>query len=370
MNGSNDGKAVLQSEVFSLSNETGNLLPCPSVGNDISVPHGPLEQFPKLSFGGLLKETEAGDTYVPIACGHNQAGGSKTLCFHLLANSFSGFTQLGSMIRIDAASVVINNGTTLWATGGWDPELYQFLERTDLLTLNSSGDGGFSVTSAPPFWNLPIGLAGHCIEVLDGNNRVVLVGGQVMSDVITNAWTIDLDNKTDNDGVWNGLGALRAGRCYHMCGVLEVHSTKILVVAGGLVLSPTETPLNSVELLEIRHQDWVDTVWIDGPSLPVALYEAASATTLDRSRLFIVGGQSHLTSSGQSVKHLSKFVFHLQCQEDVSSGGSYSCEWAKNDVEQQRGVSEQFATVLPPFSSLDTSSNYVCNLVHLIGSRA
>ncbi len=148
----------------------------------------------------------------------------------------------------------------------------------------------------------------------------------------------------DHHGQWNFVGSTFVPRRHHGCGVLKIEDKEVVVAAGG---SLTYVNTDTVEFLWIEkiHNDVnIDgSSWEFGPKLPITLGDAASATTEDQTRLYLVGG-----TVLQWPYEQSSSIFHLGCEGAMS----IMCTWTRNDMELVTARSAGLAMILPPFSKL------------------
>ncbi len=200
----------------------------------------------------------------------------------------------------------------------------------------------------------------HCLEKIDGE-KVIMFGGRDNEfsyyDPGRRSSVVDLSG--NQIGVWKDIDYLNTGRWTHACGVLSLgQQTEIVVAAGGRHYFYTWYPengdyynLDSVEFLAIHQGDFASAKWEYGPKLPVLLSRAASATTMDRKRLYVAGG--FITEDNSNEENvLSPYVLHLHCSGDTVS----SCTWIKNTFELWHPMSASTAMILPPYSKLSSGT--------------
>ncbi len=284
----------------------------------------------------------------PVYCGGiNQENFKTKDCFRLDQHQ-----PLGTMLvrRMEAASVSIHNGTVLWVTGGLsDIESHHEVtsDSTEQLTVSADGQSLTSSESIP----LPRALRSHCLVLLN-NNLALLIGGFLGSlspewqfQVSDRSWSIDIDSFSLG---WTERSSLTNARQKHVCGVIRDIShpkaKKIVMVAGG-ALDDTLTPTNSVELLQADNDD-VSSQWQIGPSLPITLLDASSATTSDQKFLYVVGGREIELQQDQDP---STSIFMFYCDDSI-------CEWKRLCMELSFGTHLSLALTLP---SMDDSGSLV-----------
>ena len=121
------------------------------------------------------------------------------------------------------------------------------------------------------------------------------------------------------------------------CGVLRKGHKRIVVAAGG-INSFNHITTNVETLLVTEENDGsltFDPSWRVGPGLPLALSEAASATTPDQQAIFIIGGKSN-TGFSQSV-------FQMSCSDVLQ----LLCCWTKLDYELEISSAMGLALTIP-----------------------
>ncbi len=213
------------------------------------------------------------------------------------AEKTAGFLQVP---RVGAASLVMNNGTDLWVTGGFN--MFTFaLDTTEFVSLseNSSDDGPI----------LPSGVKYHCLEQVDSKSAI-LIGGQ------------DVSNQSQSRNYWydaNTMGwifakPLKASKAKHACGVIRdglEQDWKIIVAAGGITINGVMT--KTVELMVLLTDKYHGTPWELGPEMPEEVANAASATTSGQQKLLVIGGTTISNKQGtSSVYEMTCWL--LECQ--------------------------------------------------------
>ncbi len=113
-------------------------------------------------------------------------------------------------------------------------------------------------------------------------------------------------------------------RLKHACGVLSYGNKKLVVVAGGIdAYGDTNSNIETFVVTEITDSIFhFDEEWKYGPSLPMLLSDAASATTSNQQALLLVGG--HMIDHG-----VSQSVLKFTCSNIVD----LECSWTKLDYE-------------------------------------
>ncbi len=284
--------------------------------------------------GGLLGSQNGSLSFV--LCSGTESGKAmleNRKCFSLGEPQPSG--QLASS-RLDAASLVLDDGQVLWVTGGSSRHsVFGGLGTTEFVRVLP--DNSLHTTEGP---HLPIlVLSGHCLEKV-GPNLAILIGGRsAWSDEspINSSWSFDIDKMT-----WTSLAQLKVARSNHICGVVRdsvAGSKKIVISAGGTIDLRDGRMTNTVELLTIGidkndHHSFA-IIWRYGPFLPLPISNAASATTADHLKLYVMGG---------SIRHDigldSSSMFQMQC-------ANLQCSWTKLDQELRNPSSQGIALALP-----------------------
>ncbi len=219
---------------------------------------------------------------------------------HILNGDPTDWPTSGGVLqvpRVGAASLVTDNRTSLWVTGGFNNDKLA-LETTEFVKLQ---DSTLESSYGPNLPN-PDGLKYHCLEKT-GSASAIVIGGQDKSNRSQSlTWSVDIATMA-----WKLTGSLNTNKSRHACGVLRDESEQgklIVVAAGGVTEKGFLT--STVELLILRDDnnaaDKIDPVWRLGPNLPTQVSNAASATTSGQQKLFVIGGKQDSSS-----------VFELQC---------------------------------------------------------
>ncbi len=287
------------------------------------------------AFGGHLRlTTTTGDNVaIPVVCAGDRGDGPELKCYRL------GHEEpVGTLLteRSGAASVVINNGQTLWVTGGSD-RLIQQLTSTELLTVaNDSTTDNFLLisTEGKP---LPGPVHHHCLQMLD-SDTAVLFGGSRNPDTLDETWSLE----DHHGGEWQQRAPLPVPKSMLMCGVIkDASGQKIIVAAGGLIddfdnfWDPTKTTKTTEFLLGL------DQTWEAGPDLPTELAIAQSSTTEDQTMMLVAGG---VLSSMTYEESLS--VYSLKCV-------NMNCEWTTFDLELTQTRLWFVSMIIPPYSLIE-----------------
>ncbi len=356
--GWNGQHAVGDTESFNIGNGQSNMSMCQPQSNQTQSMYA----FNKAT-GGLLRglnqgvnEENIAFTNIPLVCGgitHNGEANDK--CYRLETNQFPTVVGRMSRARLGAATTVLFNGTTLWVTGGHS--LSNIATNTsEWLSLSAAASLDGSLEKMSEGIKLPMPMASHCLEMIN-DNTAVIYGGSEAPDA---AWTISLNAATSfyfslkNDSQWVRLGQLLIiGRYEHICGVIQTDISNntsgskkyVIVAAGGRTTSDHIT--NHVELLQVVEAEndssalTFGNYWEAGPTLPVSLAGAASATTHDQSAIFVAGGMMFSVSNDIL---LSDSVFSFFCR---TSGDN--CQWREFGKKQLTfGRSDAIAMIIPP----------------------
>ncbi len=337
----------------------------------------------KQATGGLLRlpvslqEDPVQNYYqsVPVFCGGNWNYALASRVCYRLGAAFED--PIGVLIqeRSQAASVSINNGSTLWVTGGEYQEfngleyfsnpldtteyLDVIYEDKDKVGLDLELDSMSLISTLGP--RLPTMMRGHCLEMIS-DKLVILYGGYNYAQEFSKAWTFDLDKQNNPDGEdWVEIASMSLARDRHSCGVLRdalsPKERKIVVAAGGCAGGGAHFGLvirDSVELLH-ANGEVLALKWATGPQMPEPLCGAASATIKDGTRLFVVGGVTDFTVFPEEK---SNSVYYLQCRLTL-------CEWTTVDLELLSPRSGAVAMIVPlidkrNFSLEETTLPFPC----------
>ncbi len=236
-------------------------------------------------YGGYL---QTGSKSGAVVCGVSGRQDVKDKCYFLPSGSTRWIQVEQSLMehRDHAASIVINDGKTLWITGGGGYTPKDKLRSTDFVTLLDNGS--ISITPGP---DLPLGFDLHCLVKLN-RTTAMLIGGassEAQWDKNHSTYFLDIPEVTDSDNVTATLRTVRGpdlnkGRGEHSCGVLTNPADgnqQVVIAAGGLY--PGWTEMLTVER-------WSQQGWIRGPDMPRKVKAAPGVTSPDGKSLFIIGG--------------------------------------------------------------------------------
>ncbi len=284
--------------------------------------------------GGLLF---AGLTPVPLICGGRLAKDESynRRCYGLGQGIPSRIGTL-SRERVGAASLVINNGSTLWMTGG--SNVYgDDQDTTDLLTIDididiDGSDNLYLKTANGP--KLPRRISYHCLERV--GTTAILFGGSdtihptpIMGQVWT--WDLSMESGSEHDGFWQERASMLHARRKHICGVLRSEEGRQLIIAAGGELDDSAIT-DTVDLLIVKGEA-LNKGWQPGPTLPMPLRSAVSVTTASGDQMLVSGGITN-------KQEYSVTVLRLQCQTDQS------CQWRELEIKLHYGRASMVGIVL------------------------
>ena len=257
--------------------------------------------------GGLLFYPEdqgaAGTEAVAVVCAGYMWGISEISAdCHSFDESYEASTQVGALnhYRNHPASIVMDQGRTLWITGGRSSHGGDNFPMDSTEFLNLIGpDAGLSSKDGP---KLPVGLLSHCLVILeksDNTVKAIVIGGKSAEQTEyaeARTWHMDDVNPDGlNNNDWIQGPVLDYGRVSHSCGLLLDQSTNepVIVIAGGSRQYYHEA-IQAVEYLVWRSD--LELERQDGTSLPVPLMDCASIVTPDLASLLLIGGTAGVES--------------------------------------------------------------------------
>ncbi len=313
--------------VYTLDPVHNGLMEC---AHSIVPPEKPLV----LATGGVLKGQTNTDT--AVVCGgefiiedsnDNIANDrctilkSVTSSSNIEALSSSGLLNIE---RIGASSLVLDNGKTLWVTGGTDAQ-----SNTEFVTIHNGRE--YWTNAVGP--SLPGQPAGFQCFTNVGPEVAIIIGGKSSESL---AFSMNVSTM-----VWKQEAQLNAKRYRMACGVMrlgEKSGDKMVIAAGGT--SDANKILSTVETLLVSENDaQFAGQWEFGPSLPMAISDGASTTASDQMELFIFGGTTSNSASS------SDLIFKLSC----SPNGD--CSWTKIATEL-RGPSSMGLVLRMPSTAM------------------
>ena len=148
--------------------------------------------------------------------------------------------------RFAGASVVIENDSTLWVTGGRSGSQGVFTKTTEFVKLNQETTPGPNLTEQYMY---------HCIAKIN-ETMVVFIGGYYTE---TSTLLVNIEDDFEMD-----LGPeLLNERFNHACGTIQWNDTNLVIAVGGR----TEISKNSTEIWDPKSDDgWVEGIIFTGLS--------------------------------------------------------------------------------------------------------
>ena len=248
--------------------------------------------------GGLLN----GD--LPIVCGGIQG---KSNC-----RSSTDDATMTSLTeeRSFSASVILENDSELWITGGYNDDMASDTIEIVFYILDSL----FSIAGP----KLPIPLFGHCIVKITKDSFMVIGGSTYSTGSLNNdkTWIFNLAY-----GNWTRGPNLNVPRRSHACGVLH----GAIIVTGGFEPYPPYA-LKSTEILNLDHPNH----WIFGINLPQPLY----------SHSLIVSQESLIIAGGVADEIRNENLYELKCNDE-------ECFWVKMVQKLKEGRCNMVALMVP-----------------------
>ncbi len=310
---------VMTTEIFPMEQDPSINQICFGVDNFVAPIHE--------AGGGLLRRT------APVICGGSSLGNhdshNKNTCYVV------GSTEPVAILaqeRFEASSVVINNGTTLWITGGSNGADVK-LRSTELVTLND--DSTYTVSLGPELehvhWN---GIDRHCMAHVETESTgcdgafAVLSGG---SNHWNKVWSYGYST-----GTWTQWPNTPRWRQKHACGmVLDTADTSIafLVLTTGTDNVQEWNNEGLTDLMELGSSSTTINQWTVGPEFPVQIKRASSLVSPEKDYFLVTGG--HYRFSGES-----DLVFKFQCSNRI-------CEWTQLDFRLDAKRRSPVAMLVP-----------------------
>ncbi len=255
--------------------------------------------------GGLLYN-HSHNQQIPLVCG---GSGNVDKCYVVGQEEADAEDQVSITMRYarkQAASVVINEGTTLWITGGGTP--VGITRTTEYVTMSGSIDG-------PDLPMVPK-VDRHCMVAMSPM-ETILIGGRFNRD---KAWS---HNATTGD--WTLMGDMVLSHENAPCGVLEdsVELNRTIILAT--------TANGSTEIMVHGYGDGANE-WTLGPAFPTSIKYGSLVTTKDRKRLVAFGYDD-------GVWHSALF-YQITCH-------SLQCQWRKMPQEMAQARREVVGFLIP-----------------------
>ncbi len=254
--------------------------------------------------GGLLYN-HSHNQQIPLVCG---GSGNVDKCY-VVGQEGPAEDQVSITMRYarrHAASVVINEGTTLWITGGETSIPVGITKTTEYVTMSGSIDG-------PDLPMVPK-VDRHCMVAVNPM-ETLLIGGRFNQD---KAWS---HNATSGD--WTLTGDMVLSHENAPCGVLEdsVDLNKTIILA---------TAENGSTEIMVHSNGAHD--WSLGPEFPTSIEYGSLVTTKDRKRLIAFGFDD-------GVWH-SVLFYQFTCH-------SLQCHWQKMPQEMTAARSDLVSFLIP-----------------------
>ena len=319
-----NGLTTFNMQVFKLHQDTFTECSHTFIAPEISLRH---------ATGGVLIQPVEGDLDVVVCGGEHAATNDENTACTSLTDATSTARNL-DIARTAAASLLVDNGQTLWLTGGnFGVDKHK---HTELVRWES--DPSMPMTEAVDAPQLPRNLKYHCIVRL-GPQVAIMIGGQESVDKYNPySWSVNLDRLH-----WRSK-ILRTLRSMHTCGAIrdvELPEVKFVFAVGGQ--TPDGYMTQTVDVLFVRTGDGIhyfDSSWTFGPKLPYALSHAVAVTMPDQSRFFLIGG----TKQNDDNINYNHDVFQTQCLNK-------QCIWSAINEDLGRNPSVfGLAFMLPPVS--------------------
>ncbi len=275
------------------------------------------------STAGLLQNDKV------VICGGKEKVGSKHIvsntCYLMQKKASGSNLELSLstssrlyMKRWKAVSIVINNGRTLWVTGGRDTN-GKSLESTELVSL-AEGANSLSIQPGP---ELPLDIDSHCLVKLNSSTAMQF-GGRSGSNLVGSSLFLDIPQSGGQTiplkklNMVSGVSSPFQGVHGHTCGILAnpgSEETDVVISTGGY-WKKTYTLMWVVK-------DDIGESWTIGPHLPTGIHYASGVTSTDRKSFFLVGGNDGASSSA---------IYKLGYNND-----NEDWQWTKLDQELQFG---------------------------------
>ena len=193
--------------------------------------------------------------------------------------------------RESAASVVINNGKTLWITGGFGTDWDVHMQTSEYVSLApTTSTSPLVIEDGPPLIH---GMSGHCL-VQSRSGQSLFIGGEfnILIDPIYASSTFWYSNSS-NDGVfpWSLGPQMHYERVNLCCGILydKDRDFELVMVAGGIGLDHQGT--KSVEFLYIDGDNDINEWLLEEEALCDAREGADGVVDADKTHLILVGGR-------------------------------------------------------------------------------
>ena len=267
----------------------------------------------KEATGGLVLDQFGNDAI--LVCGGDGSNGISDNCYSLGESAEARLVTQMTTPRTGAASLVINNGSTLWVTGGWSG--LERLDSTEFITLES-------IEKIHDERSLPMKLSHHCLVRINVSHVMIIGGHGIQPEAEQGSWYLSGMDVMDSNSPWipgpsligsNGLGN-------HVCGVIvdAVLEKTFVLVAGGSKNSYTGT--FRVQYLGLDSDAWT----LQESALNRVTSAASSIVSPDLSSFIIIGGFFEPT----------KEPFYQTLSRCQMIGGSCHCQIMEQELQTPR----------------------------------
>ncbi len=242
--------------------------------------------------------------------------------------------------RYDSSSIVVDNGQTLWVTGGRDYGDKVF-KSTELISPESNPNPkqelvSFRIRKGP---DLPLNLHSHCLVKLSSTTAMLIGGNNGPNNIKPTRITHFIDipsTKKNQENLREPVSGpnMKTDRLEHICGAMkEAEGRLVVVVAGG---SNEDGIVISTEILvdsgKGNNKLRIGDRWDFGPDLPESIGKAAAVTSPpDGKSLLVVGKRSG---------SLDSFIFRLEQKRN-------NWRWTRLSQKLQMGRSSMVAILVP-----------------------
>ncbi len=282
---------------------------------------------------GLLFSASAPRKPVPVICDMDTCN-----FLDLSTRKWTAIKEQFGRKRSGAASIVIDNGRTLWITGGQFQRRFCYNSTVFVSTTESSP---FTIKPGP---ELPINVTVHCLNKINASTAL-LIGG-IRTPRGNSPLFLDIPGSDGSSGKIQIQSSfvgpeLKVARYSPACGVLSNPgdgSSHVVIVAGGTEAVRGGGLLRSTEILALDSSGMIkDDGWndVDVPELPgKAFNKATGVTTSDGKTMLVVGGED---DKREYLNWIVKLEFQLE----------KGWQWTKLDQELQVARTYPVAMMVP-----------------------
>ncbi len=246
------------------------------------------EDYPMPTYSGSAEVLSHANKQIPIVCAgsyrENGVRKSRDTCHFLqFENQQWTWTQLDKTMsekRFMPASIITDDGRTLWVTGGYNDQIETTFKSTDLVSISDNNGAltgaSFTIKPGP---NLPETVAKHCLVKLNSSTAMMIGGDNELDPVKRKTFFLDIQTGRSLPGP-----ELNMARCWHKCGVLldpGDGNHQVVLAAGGL----NGDYLKSTEMWVVGSNQG----WTEGPDLPVHINHAEEVVVNNVNKLLVVG---------------------------------------------------------------------------------